>query len=394
MKKKIIANFPPNTEFPVYCIHCWWSDDWDPMDYGMDYDPNRSFFDQLAELRKRVPRIALLQHKNENSEYTNCVTNLKDCYLLFSSDFNQNCMYGVWTMHSKDSLDNLLLISGQLTYETVFCEQMHNTSFAYFSKQCSDSAFLMDCRNLTNCFRCFGLRNKEYCIANKQYSKEEYFEKLKEFPMSSYSNLEKAKAHFFQMIEKATYPDMRKRGTVIDSTGNFLTDCVNCVDSYEVTDARDCKYVMGGYQIKDAMDCNYVNQEKGYENCECFPMPIHSIGCVNSYEGADQFYTDNCMNNCTDIFGGISLKPTILAKCKTTLLGKCWPVPNADGITKSFSKNSHFIANKIYRFLANAMNVEFWRATNGASIARCLSENAWNVKKRSKRLLPPTDPKK
>src|SRR3990167_8842209 len=34
-----------------------------------------------------------------------------------------------------------------------------------------------DCHNSNNLFACIGLRNKSYCILNKQYTKEEY-EKL------------------------------------------------------------------------------------------------------------------------------------------------------------------------------------------------------------------------
>jgi hypothetical protein len=30
------------------------------------------------------------------------------------------------------------------------------------------------CHSCKNCFGCVGLRNKEYCILNKQYTKEEY----------------------------------------------------------------------------------------------------------------------------------------------------------------------------------------------------------------------------
>ena len=34
--------------------------------------------------------------------------------------------------------------------------------------------------NSQNLFGCVGLVNKEYCILNKQYTKETYFEKIKE----------------------------------------------------------------------------------------------------------------------------------------------------------------------------------------------------------------------
>jgi hypothetical protein len=39
-----------------------------------------------------------------------------------------------------------------------------------------DSDYLYACRNSSNLFACIGLKNKQYCILNKQYTKEEYEE--------------------------------------------------------------------------------------------------------------------------------------------------------------------------------------------------------------------------
>ena len=42
---------------------------------------------------------------------------------------------------------------------------------------CFYSYFLNDC---SFCFGCIGLKNKSYCILNKQYTKEERYEKVDE----------------------------------------------------------------------------------------------------------------------------------------------------------------------------------------------------------------------
>lgn len=253
--------------------------------------------------------MALMQSQTENSEYTNYVSHLKDCYLLCSSDFDQSCFYGFWVEKSKDCVDNLLIDACQLTYENIFSQNCFNTHFTYFSSDCSDSAFLLDCKSCRNCFMCYGLRNKEYYIANQPYSKEEYLKKLEEFPMSSYLNLENAKKVFFGLVPKAKYSPLHKRGTVIDSTGDFLNNVTHCSDCYEVTEARDCRFILGGFEIKDVWDGCYVGQgELAYENCECVPVPFRSIGNVYSYSGSDLLHCDTCMNNCSSLLGCISLK--------------------------------------------------------------------------------------
>lgn len=250
----------------------------------------------------------VLQSQNENSEYTTNVSHLKNCYLLFSSDFNKDCYYGVWVENSQDSMDNLIINKCQLTYEAIFSENIYNSTFVIHSSQCSDSAFLLDCKNCSHCFICYGLRNKEYYIANKPYTKEEYLKKINSLPLSSYKNYENFKKHYFEMIKSAPFLFMWRNGRIIDSTGDFLTDVKNCQKCYEVVEGRDCKYVQGGYQIIDIQDCSFVNGELGYENCECFPMPMRAAFNVNSYYGNDIFYSDMCMNGNSYLFGCVGLK--------------------------------------------------------------------------------------
>jgi uncharacterized Fe-S cluster protein YjdI len=71
--------------------------------------------------------------------------------------------------------------SAELIYESTattkhssnchFCVRVHSGS-----RDCEYSWFLQNC---SNCFGCVGLKDKEYCIFNKQYTKEEYFGLLK-----------------------------------------------------------------------------------------------------------------------------------------------------------------------------------------------------------------------
>ena len=155
---------------------------------------------------------------------------------------------------------------------------------------------------------CYGLRNKKHCIANKQYSKEDYEKELAKLPLSSYKNYEHFKNHYYKMIKNAPYLYIWRNGRIEESTGDFLTDVKNCQDCYEVLEGRDCKNVQSGYQITDVHECSYVHGELGYENCECFPMPMKSAFNLNTYNGNDVYYSDMCMNNNKNIWGCVSLK--------------------------------------------------------------------------------------
>lgn len=304
----IVSTYNENVKFPVYALSHWWSDKWDAISYGKEYDFSRSFFEQFAELQNVVPRMTVLQSQNENSDYTNCVSNLKDCYLLFSADFNRACHYGAWIERCNDCIDNLLIEDSELAYECVFSKNLYNAIMCVYSSICSDSAFLLDCRNCTNCFMCFGLRNQEYCLFNRKVSKEEYEDYMKKYPLTLSSNYNYFKNYFLDFIKNAFYLYIKRNGTISNSTGDFLSNCENCLDCFEVSEAKDCRYVYDGFYVKDVVDCSYVNGELGYENCECVSMPFNSKFCVNAYTGSDLIYCDSCMNNCRNCFGCIGLR--------------------------------------------------------------------------------------
>src|SRR3989344_273751 len=57
--KNPVSDFAPGSPYKVYCAECWWSDKWDPLDYGRDYDFSRPFFEQIKELWRDVPLLGL-----------------------------------------------------------------------------------------------------------------------------------------------------------------------------------------------------------------------------------------------------------------------------------------------------------------------------------------------
>ena len=54
-EKSILAMQAPEKPFTVYCRECWYSDKWDAMTYGRDYDFSKPFFAQFRELLEAVP---------------------------------------------------------------------------------------------------------------------------------------------------------------------------------------------------------------------------------------------------------------------------------------------------------------------------------------------------
>ena len=105
--KEMISNHHPESQYKVYDRYAWFSDDWDPMEYGRKYDFNRPFFEQFQELSLKVPRPALQGNYqyDENSDYTNYAGKNKDCYMIFDSEHNRDCYYSYSTNKSESCME-------------------------------------------------------------------------------------------------------------------------------------------------------------------------------------------------------------------------------------------------------------------------------------------------
>ena len=177
--KQIVAQYPTNSEYKVYDKSIWYSDDWDATKYGKDFDFSRPFFAQFRELMLEVPRMARVQQGNmENSEFCNRASDCKNCYLLYSSNHNEDSYYGAFINDGFQCIDNTNVYGCQVCYESVDCYDCQRVFFCEECKNCHDSYFLKSCVGCHDCLFCTNLAQKQYCIRNKQLSKEEYEKQL------------------------------------------------------------------------------------------------------------------------------------------------------------------------------------------------------------------------
>lgn len=272
--EQLISIFSPENKQIVFDHASWWGDSWDPTTYGQDVDFTRPFLTQVKELWAKVPDVALLNINPVNSEYCSITEGNKNCYLVFGGDFNENTLYSTYIFNSKECMDTYWVSKGELNYETVDCISCSKLQYSRYCEGCLDSAFLFDCKNCRNCLGCVGLRNKQYCIWNQQYSKEEYLQKLKEIDLSSSKKVEEIKARFKEHM--LCYPHKYARILhAVNSSGDNLEGTKNCRQCFDVFGGgEDCAYVWLAYsKISDSMDVDRVglNSELGYDTSTIYP---------------------------------------------------------------------------------------------------------------------------
>ncbi len=320
--QKVISIYSPDKPNTVYCMKCWWADDWDGTEYALDYDPSRPFLSQVKELIAKTPWQALevAYLTLTNSEYINASGHIKNSYLIFWADYCENAFYSSYLNGLKDSLDCYRMVNSELCYEDTGCNKCFRTFFSEECSACTDVWFSRSLTGCTNCFGCINLRNKNYWIFNEQYSKEDYFKKLTEFNLESRRNLN-------QLINKvedfwAKHPRRFYEGNSlnVNVSGDYVYESKNTKNAYLVTSAEDSKFIQIN-SLPTTKDCyDYTgwgnNAEKIYESAvvgegvsnikfsdECWPdainieYSIYATACKNVFGCVNLKRKNHCILN-------------------------------------------------------------------------------------------------
>ncbi len=286
-KKSTVSTFAPEKPYTIYCPACWFSDKWDALDYGLEYDPTRPFFEQLQELLLRTPQLARVCDYATivNSDFSNHIGSAKNCMLVFNSDFCENVSYASLIVHSNDSMDCYACDSVSLCYEITDAEASSRCFFGKGIVSCVDTIFSRDCRGSVNCFACCNVRNKNYCAFNKQYTKEEYEEIIASYNLDTYQGVLRVKvdseSFFLTLPRRNVYG--QKNTNVIGNyvyhsknakycwSGQYYEDCAYCQfstlpttkDSYDITE--------WGNNIESCVDTITVGEGASHVNY-CFSV--------------------------------------------------------------------------------------------------------------------------
>ncbi|OGJ70138.1 hypothetical protein A3G69_00055 [Candidatus Peribacteria bacterium RIFCSPLOWO2_12_FULL_53_10] len=307
--KEIISLYPADRGLNIYENDIWWSDQWDPLEYGRDVNMNTPLFSQLTVLIKEAPHMALFNDQNENSPYVNTTGWAKNCNLCYGADYSQDCYYGEAIYYSRNSLDCLHGQNLERCYESIDCNDGYGLLFCQNCNNCNDSAFLYDCIGCRNCFGCVGLRHKEYCYFNEECGKEEYLRrKQQHFPLTSQGILAIKKQ---RRALEVKVPRMCFVGTNNESvSGDYLFNSKNSVHCFDSDSLQDCKHCSNMRKAKDCYDVNYWGHsgELCYdclavgENASCILFSLFVWGGTEN-----MFYCFECIS-CSDCFGCSGLR--------------------------------------------------------------------------------------
>ncbi len=300
--KGIVTMYNPKSPYTIYCYSCFYSEKWDPKGYATPYDMSRPFLDQMKEFLIRVPKIAtylsLGYGENINSDYVNMASGCKNCYLVFNTGPAEELLYSRGIRKGLDSADLYFGFATDRCYESINIQESSGVAYGQNITGCVNCHFILNCSGLTDCFGCVNLRNKNHCFFNEQLSREEYKKKVDEI-LGSYEKTEEVKKKF-EAFSK-TFPRRENNNfKTVDSTGDYLSECKNIRDSFEIFQSEDCRYTFSSKIIKDSIGTI------GYgTNCERMlevvatgfsSNVIGTYGAENCRDILYGFYTANCQD--------------------------------------------------------------------------------------------------
>jgi hypothetical protein len=248
--------YTSSQKLTVYCQSCWWGDSWDGTEYAMDYDSSRPFLEQLKELSEKTPYTALETEylTLKNCDYSNAIAYSKNCTLVSWADYCENVYFSSILRGAKDTTDSMRIFESELCYESLGINKSYQIFYSQECKSCTDVWFSRNCYGCMNCVGCVNLRGASYRIFNQQYSKEEYFEKLKEFKLNTRSGINILNKEAEVFWKKFPYRFYTGNTFNLNVTGEYIYTSKNSRELYNVGSAENCKYCQF-ITVPTAKDC-------------------------------------------------------------------------------------------------------------------------------------------
>ena len=292
----IFSMHSTNKAYPVYENDIYYSDQWNPLEYGLKYNPDISIFEQINSLALEVPHFARSCSLLENSDYCNNANNLKDSYLSFNGWNSEKLYYTAMFVRSEMCIDCLSIYECRESYECIDCNNSERCFYGHALTRCSDCFICDSCTGCNDCFSCANLVNRSYCIANKQYTKEDYFKQLQTLDIPSLV----PKVRAWIATQPKRYFEWVK---VENSIGNHIVNVSDVYHCFECSDCEKLRYCTNIKTGKNLMDVDnfWWNPEWCYECCVVGHNVQNLLFCADVWKDvADVLYSQDCnsIQNC------------------------------------------------------------------------------------------------
>lgn len=150
------------------------------------------------------------------------------------------------------------------------------------------------------------VRNEEYMIRGKRYSKEQYETEKTKFLKEFAKNPDAVKKEFREML-KNTYHKNLNMIKSENCEGDFINDSKNIINGFYMIDSEDCMNVYDSSGLKDCYDNSYNEKSELCVEIDTSYNLYNSKFCTYTITLRDCAYCDQC-DHLVECFGCIGLK--------------------------------------------------------------------------------------
>ncbi len=273
-----------------------------------DYDFDRSFEENFKRLMQdaTLPNLAQFWN-NENTEYGDVILWSKNVYLSILVVESENVMYSNGVFRSKNVYRSLTVDSGsENIYHSKAISSSQNTFYSRYIKSWYELWFCSECVWCRECIFCQELENAEYCIGNKQLSREEY---------------QKQKEEILVQVEKYQdwYKWLKKTGKDIgckNTSGSYNLFCENIENGYGWRNVKNARNIIdAGWDDGNIYEELYdAVSTGGYSLNDIYGVQWVSWGshlyCSSEITDSSNIYYSYYLEGCNHMFACIGLKNT------------------------------------------------------------------------------------
>jgi len=241
------------------------------------------FYKHMLAYPRRFARI--MHAVNSSGDNLEGTKNCRQCFDVFGGAEDSAYVWLVYsTVHDSMDVDRVGL-SAELGYDSSSIYPGSKVFFSRFTFHSHDIYYSYNSHNCSYLFGCVGLRNKQYCILNKQYSKEEW---------------EKLVPRLIQHMNDKPYIDLGGR---VYKYGEFFPIEISPF-AYNETIAGEMfpldkkKVLELGFKWKEAEERQYVPTKKVNEISDQIQEVSDSV--VN--EVLECAHQGGCQDQCTSVF--------------------------------------------------------------------------------------------
>lgn len=238
-------------------------------------------------------------------------SNLQNCYMNNNLQNARNVILCNATEILENCMDCVSL--GWLKSDNIYASMWvgHNCHNVYCSIECSPNcsniyySYLMD--SCSYCLGCIGLKNKSFCIFNKQYTKEEY-----EIAAKDILKDRDSRKAFQEKFEALATSSPKKNVNNVGAEwcfANYVQNGKNNIFCDTVLEGMDNKYSsFTGIAKNGAIYDGYATTNSGYTLETCWFDGVKSAFILTGEYGTNDSYYCQHVNDAKNCFGCIWLK--------------------------------------------------------------------------------------